>query len=417
MGIAKFVTMVKEAVGIKEVDVAAQMFSGEPESLRFIKDKDGNYSKWLGVYSNSFRDDDLVPEILESGGHVEFVKGVDAGIYDYPELWIWHNPKWKIGKATFVAVDVVKPGVVFAIAGGDIDPECYGIAKAIAESEVEWRMSHTFITNERNTVDDSYRKWVTLEVTILPAGKEANPLTRFGLLSQSEEIMIDNDKREQIKEALGVSDSVVDNLEAQNANIAEIAEATNREFKEVTEGDAQDAGLIGGSNATEESEKAVVDSAEDAEQVGAVIDNVEPVQEDASEEPVGEEPAPIVADENVFAQFVDMFKMMDERLDSLEEKIDEAKALSERIAAEAKEKQAAEAKAMSPIASYEGFSSLMSKYSARVAQNELKEESEEDAALLKQAPVESESASDINNGAASKFRSPLLSRYIKANQQ
>jgi len=399
MGIREeIISVVKEAFGI-----APKEESLEFESLKFIKDKDGNYSKWLGIYSNSFRDDDWVPEILESEGHIDFVKGVDAGIYALPELWVWHEPKWKIGVAKFVAVDIVAPGIVFAIAGGIIDETHYGIAKAIAESDVEWRMSHTFITNDRNKNDNSYRKWVTLEVSILPAGKEANPLTKFGLLEQSEEQMIDSKKRDEMK-AFGMTDAQLDSLEASNKNMAESA-VPDRQFKE-----KGDDGLIGGGITAEDVEgeksieETVVEQAEDVAELVAEEDSVEEEVIEEDEESV-DTPA-INGSENVMAQFVDLFKAMDERLDKMQQAIDETRAAAENKAQHAED-------SMSPVASYAGLNSLLSKYANRSNAAELDENDGADAELLKQKPEEAKAKSEQK----SKFNSSVLTKYIQANAQ
>lgn len=201
-------------------------------SIQLFKDKDGKYRKWVAVYSNSFRDDDLVPEILASDGHKKFVNEVDAGNYRLPELWIWHTPEWKLGTASVVAVDEVEPGIVFAIAGGYIDEGKEVYAKALAESPVVWRMSHTFYANKRNNIDDSFDDWYVEEVSVLPAGVEANPLTGFGFVEGSK--MIDQKKREELEKVLGVDSRFLDNLEAQNLGVANMAKE-EREFKAKTE--------------------------------------------------------------------------------------------------------------------------------------------------------------------------------------
>jgi len=207
------------------------------EGLTIIKGDSGY--KWLGIYSNSFRDDDNVPEIISSGSHKEFVTSVDGGTYQQPDLLLWHVPEWKFGKATFVAYDEVEPGVVFAIAGGTIDEGKEFVADALLESGEQWQMSHGMPTDKirRSDVDDTiYDKHVTTEVSVLSGIHAANHLTGFGVL---EDDMIPTKKRDEIMGKLGVDDGFLDKLEAKNVNIAAQAK-DDKEFKEVTDETAKD---------------------------------------------------------------------------------------------------------------------------------------------------------------------------------
>ena len=201
--------------------------------LHVLKDAAGRY-KWLAVYSNSFRDEDAVPEIISSKSQKDFVEKVDAGIYDYPVLVFWHNLKWKFGKATVVAFDEVEPGIGFAIAGGDIDVGKEYVAEALLESDVPFKMSHGMPTSRivRDRVDSTvYNKHVTTEITVLPADYAANPLTGFGLLGDDD--MLSDKKKSEFMGKLGLNMSVLNRLEASNKSVAS-AEKGTREYKETT---------------------------------------------------------------------------------------------------------------------------------------------------------------------------------------
>ena len=190
--------------------------------------------KWLGIYSNSFRDDDMVPEIISSGSHKEFVASVDKGTYQQPDLYLWHVPEWKFGKATFVAYDEIEPGVVFAVAGGTIDMGKEFVADALLESGEQWQMSHGMPTDRirRNSGDDTvYDEHVTTEVSVLSEIDAANHLTGFGVL---EDAMIPTKKRDEIMQKLNVDEGFLDRLEAANKNVATEAKES-REYKEATD--------------------------------------------------------------------------------------------------------------------------------------------------------------------------------------
>jgi len=200
--------------------------------INIIKSNTGY--KWLAIYSNSFRDDDMVPEIISSGSHKEFVADVDKGTYQQPDLLLWHVPEWKFGKATFVAYDEIEPGVVFAIAGGTIDMGKEFVADALLESGEQWQMSHGMPTERirRNGEDDTvYDEHVTTEVSVLSEIDAANHLTGFGVL---EDAMIPTKKRDEIMQKLNVDEGFLDRLEAANKNVATEAKES-REYKEATD--------------------------------------------------------------------------------------------------------------------------------------------------------------------------------------
>lgn len=218
---------------------AGEESSQEPvvfkSGINIIKDDSGY--KWLGVYSNSFRDDDMTPEIISSKSHRNFVAGIDKGIYQLPDLYLWHVPEWKFGEATFVAYDEVEPGVVFAIAGGTIDVGKENVAEALLKSGEQWQMSHGMPTGSiKHSADDDtvYDKHISTEVSVLPGIYAANHLTGFGVL---EDDMIPTKKRAEIMEKLSVTDGFLDNLEAANKQVA-TDEKEAREFKEVSEKDS-----------------------------------------------------------------------------------------------------------------------------------------------------------------------------------
>lgn len=200
--------------------------------LQIIKDAATGQYRWLSVYTNSFRDEDAVPEIISSKSQKAFVENVDSGNYSYPELQLWHNPQWRFGEATVVAFDEVEPGIGFAIAGGTIDIGKEYVADALVESGIAWKNSHGMPVGGivREFSDKTvYAKHITTEITVLPPEYAANPLTGFGLLG--EKGMIPNAKKAEIMGKLGIGKEVLTRLEESNVAIAS-AEKDAREYKE-----------------------------------------------------------------------------------------------------------------------------------------------------------------------------------------
>jgi hypothetical protein len=162
------------------------------------KEADGT-CRWLGVYSNKFRDDDRPAEILSEQSHVDFIERVEKGELPYPDLYVWHI-KSPIGKADLLAYD----DTGFSIASGTIEEEFYLALKNTSE---DLAMSHgmpsEFIerSKEDPTVITSY---VSSEVSVLPRRAAANKRTNFRVLKEEATMsIVPADKRQQIAELLG----------------------------------------------------------------------------------------------------------------------------------------------------------------------------------------------------------------------
>ena len=225
---SKLLKSIKESIGIE-----AREAHKVQVDLNIFKSK--GIWKWVGIFTNNFRDDDIRPEIFSADSHRRYVDKVDTKEKDLPELWLFHEEAWKIGKASFVAVDEHEDDIVFVVVGGDIDADKYNVAEKLAQSRYPLKMSHGVPASEivRNKEDDSiFDDYWSMEVSIVPAGLEANPLTAFGVIGDSN--MIAQHKREEMKAALGVDDSLLDGLEAVNAQVA-AEEKERREHKSKTQ--------------------------------------------------------------------------------------------------------------------------------------------------------------------------------------
>jgi hypothetical protein len=134
------------------------------------KQADGQY-RWVGWVSNHYRDNDTPREILSGAAHKEFVEHADA-TGEFPELWLWHVPGSKIGKA-----DWLEFADGFLLSSGTFDSPA--LAESLAKSGDPLTMSHGFrrlAHDPASVTTDAYRM---LEESITPQGAEANPWTRF----------------------------------------------------------------------------------------------------------------------------------------------------------------------------------------------------------------------------------------------
>ena len=181
----------------------------------FMVWKDGETWKWLAIYSNKFRDNDNPPEILSEAAHKEYVGAVDKGEWDYPELWLWHVPGTKIGKAQWLGYD----DNGFVLAAGIMEDE--QAAQSLLAKE-NLLVSHGMLgaEMERDENDPSIiTRYRTVEISPLPNYAAANRLT--GFITVGGNMSLPKEKRDWLIETFG--EERVEELEA---SIGEIAKET-----------------------------------------------------------------------------------------------------------------------------------------------------------------------------------------------
>lgn len=213
--------------------------------MSIFKAANGRYM-YIAQYSNNLRDNDWFPEIIAGESHKRFVQLVEEGKAPLPELWLGHQPDYKVGESFAVAVDEVVldeetgDSVVFALAFGFFDEGTELIAEAILAADEEvLAMSHGM---PYDTI--SYWAWdmsvitqhETREVSVLDRDIAANRVTGFFTLNGSEnegksKMAVDEFIRDRLVNELGVPSAALDALEARNAQIAEGAKALHIERK------------------------------------------------------------------------------------------------------------------------------------------------------------------------------------------
>jgi hypothetical protein len=240
----------------------------------------GEY-RWLGVYSNKFRDDDSPAEILAEEAHLRFIERVEKGRLEYPDLYVWHIPV-PVGKADLLAYD----DAGFSIAAGTVEED---FALALMKTSEDLAMSHGMPAAEirRDETDKTViTDYVSTEVSVLPRWAAANKMTDFYVLDEEEAKMaiIPDEKRQQVANLLG--DDLTSQLEAGLEARSDKALAEGIEFKE----DDQPAEETAEEVETEEVEEVEEKTEESAE-------TTEEVEAEEAEEPVAE--AEDVAEESV----------------------------------------------------------------------------------------------------------------------
>ncbi len=163
------------------------------DNITFTKDKNGAL-RFVATFSNNFRDRDNPPEVFTEAAHKEFVSYIDGG-GEMPELWHWHTPGTKFGKADWIDYDNG-----FITASGLIDPghekeiESLTAAKGLGLSH-----GYRYIPGKDGDID-FYR---TFEISVLPNEKAANPWHEFTLIQSEVKEMFKPDKREYLVKHLG----------------------------------------------------------------------------------------------------------------------------------------------------------------------------------------------------------------------
>lgn len=229
------ITRLKELLGFSPALETKEM---DQSGIMLWKEADGTY-RWVARYSNNFRDEDRPPEILAAIAHRSFVKGVDAGEFELPELWLWHIKEYKWGQADWVALDEAKNGIVFVVAGGHVTPGFEDLAEQISQLDPkEIRVSHgmPFGSIVRDPQDESIIvNYQTKEISPLPTKAAANKFTGFVILSKEVEMTIPQQKKDVLKSQWNLPDSILERLEAANVQDADKGISAGLETKEQPE--------------------------------------------------------------------------------------------------------------------------------------------------------------------------------------
>jgi hypothetical protein len=212
----------------KEFEQALHMKEGG-KNILFTKEADGRM-RFLCDYSNNYRDRDNPPEILSAAAHERFVKEVDDGEWPMPELWWWHLDGSRLGQADWLGYDK-ETGI--SLASGFVDKGMEAQAEAIQNYPEPVGVSHGMIVPllERDSKDKStITRYVSREISALPARAAANPLTEF-TIGKEINMALTPQKRQSLID-LHYSEAQIKEVEERNKAKADKAQATGLESKE-----------------------------------------------------------------------------------------------------------------------------------------------------------------------------------------
>lgn len=185
--------------------------------------------KWFAWWSNSFEDHD--GEFFAEKAIDEYVRRVDVGAVPMPELWLWHTPGTKHGRAEWVG----RIGH-FAVAAGSFDDTPAGKAARAhyAKAGGDYGMSHGFTYDPGQKSDGVYQQFNTFELSVLPREKAANPYTAFEEVYDME---LTDEKRAFLARVLG-SDELAAQLITATEDKSRAMEALDVRYKDFVQMDA-----------------------------------------------------------------------------------------------------------------------------------------------------------------------------------
>lgn len=187
--------------------------------------------KWVGWYTNAYQDRDG-----EWVSEKALARDVERKLQtrQFPELRFGHLAACKIGQAEVIA----KVGrYMVGVGHFDNTPLATAIKSHIADSDHDWTMSHGFEYPPSSKVKGVYYDIDTFEISVLPAGIEANSLTLFAVKEgQMAETAIPHARPilNELKQALagtGIDPEVL--VQAGLAQTAASDKATGGNFKAV----------------------------------------------------------------------------------------------------------------------------------------------------------------------------------------
>lgn len=160
-------------------DPAPAVVKEQESGFLVYKDTADGTLRWLGVFSNKFRDRDNPPEIIAAAAHQEFAEAVQKGLWPAPELRLWHLPGAVIGQADTIAWD----SAGFQVAAGHICKGMEPVAQLMQAAPIRWSMSHGMppaeIRREDPTDPTVLTRYRSKEITALPDWAAANELTVY----------------------------------------------------------------------------------------------------------------------------------------------------------------------------------------------------------------------------------------------
>lgn len=150
--------------------------------------------RWLAFWTNNFEDREA--EIFSEKAIDNYVQRVRTGVVPYPELWAWHIPGTKHGRATHIQ----RLGH-FAVAIGEFDNTPMAEQFKQFYQRHARKMSHGYMYPPAALIDGVYHAFTTFEISTLHPTAAANSFTSFEELSNMANIS--ENAKQELRATLG----------------------------------------------------------------------------------------------------------------------------------------------------------------------------------------------------------------------
>lgn len=194
--ITEYVPMAMEAKPKTFIQRAKAALFPEKEMGAFnvFKGQDGKWY-WIAKYTNAYEDKEH--EIFTEKAHEDFIRRVDMGLVDTPELWVWHTKGTKHGQADTV-FGIGR--IMVALGHFDETAEAQKAIKFYQKNADKLKLSHGALAPKWAIHDGLIESYNTFEISVLPDGAESNPYTSYEVIKSMQP---DPKKLQMVEAVLG----------------------------------------------------------------------------------------------------------------------------------------------------------------------------------------------------------------------
>lgn len=195
---------------------------------------------WFAAFTNNFKDRDQ--EYLANEAHEKYVKRVQMGLVDLPELWMCHIPGTRHGKALYVDKT---DHTVFAIGRFDDTPLGKLMEKAYLSAEPgSYGLSHGFRYPAWAKKDKVYLDYNSFEISVLQPRHVSNPYTPFSAIQTGKELEImplSEDQKNKLRATYPgkLGDSILSHLATVETGERQIKDLIGTDYKDFADLSAQ----------------------------------------------------------------------------------------------------------------------------------------------------------------------------------
>lgn len=205
--------------GLFETDDEEKTLKEVGSSFVVFKGSDGKHY-WKATWSNDFKDRD--EEIIESVAHIAYLERVNTGLVPLPDLYYWHMPEFKHGKA----LHIERVGHMM-VAFGEFDDT--PLAKAFIRhyQKNKKKVSHGFKYPVWAKKGGNYASYNTFEISPLPPDVAANLYTDFEEITMT---TLSDERKSHMISVLG--EDLFNQTIAKTAELSKALEGAGIAFKD-----------------------------------------------------------------------------------------------------------------------------------------------------------------------------------------